>query len=543
MSGIFLRLLPCILCVSCFSGFSAAVAQDEGNDKKPKPVHLAYVPSEVQQMQVFRPAAILNNKDVVEFKRMTGPAFDMVTKRLMNQYFKFSLTDFDEIDFVIQANWRSKKNTEQGRNFGQYHNVLIIKTLKANEDKFDMATHNVASEFKHKGKGIFRMKKRLDGQFAYACILDEKTIAWSSRKNSIETIIDSGKSGPDKSPLLKAWSPFADRSISFAVRFAEEDWQYAPGNMKQFEKLRFVAGGVKPGKYSIINGVCQCDKANEAQQIKEVMESELARVQSLLDLQIQNSPDQKEAIEALKDLAASMEFRLDDNQIQASGSVTLKFEDLVKPLQNMFEAQDRTWSLNHSRQNAIAMLNFESAYGHLPKSVFVHESGKEYSWRIAILPFIEQQEIYDKYDFTQDWNSPHNLEVTSQMPDCFRSDNDDPDSVHTSFFMLTGPGGLHHSDEAPTFSKLTDGSSNTILAVQAKRNVHWAKPEDIEIHPDKPLPDFGGFHEGGFVVTMVDGSTRFISEDVEEDVLRDYFTPAGGEIPRKLEPPTEDKDE
>ncbi len=183
--------------------------------------------------------------------------------------------------------------------------------------------------------------------------------------------------------------------------------------------------------------------------------------------------------------------------------------------------------------------------GKFPSPVMVHESGKKYSWRIAILPYIERQDIYDRYDFTQDWDSPHNLEVTSEMPDVFRSDTDDESSTHTSFFMLTGPGGLFDGETALDFPQITDGSSNTIMAIEARRDVHWAKPEDIVIQPGEPLPPFGGFHEGGFNVAMADGSVRFISEDVAEEVLRKLFTAQGGEItqPSELVPPAQQLEE
>ena len=106
--------------------------------------------------------------------------------------------------------------------------------------------------------------------------------------------------------------------------------------------------------------------------------------------------------------------------------------------------------------------------------------------------------------------------------------------------MLIGPGGAFSQDEPTKIRDFRDGTSNTMAIIEAKRDVHWAKPEDILINPDQPLPDFGGFHKGGFNVGMADGSVRFIDENVAEDVLRDYFSPNGMEIPRPLQPSVED---
>ena len=76
----------------------------------------------------------------------------------------------------------------------------------------------------------------------------------------------------------------------------------------------------------------------------------------------------------------------------------------------------------------------------------------------------------------------------------------------------------------------TDGSSNTILLIQAQRDVHWSKPEDIEIDPEQPLPEFGGYHNGGYNTVFADGSNRWISEAALQHRLRELFTPGGGEI-------------
>ena len=43
---------------------------------------------------------------------------------------------------------------------------------------------------------------------------------------------------------------------------------------------------------------------------------------------------------------------------------------------------------------------------------------------------------------------------------------------------------------------ITDGTSNTLMIVEAKRNIPWTKPEDLSFDPDKPVPELGGFVEG-----------------------------------------------
>ena len=43
------------------------------------------------------------------------------------------------------------------------------------------------------------------------------------------------------------------------------------------------------------------------------------------------------------------------------------------------------------------------------------ENGQpKHSWRVLILPFLEQSRIYEQYKFDEPWNSPNNMAVTSQ---------------------------------------------------------------------------------------------------------------------------------
>ena len=70
------------------------------------------------------------------------------------------------------------------------------------------------------------------------------------------------------------------------------------------------------------------------------------------------------------------------------------------------------------------------------------------------------------------------------------------------------------------FRDIIDGSTNTILLVEAKRSIPWTKPEDIAVPSVTSLPAFGGFTNDGYHVGMCDGVARFIQSTIDATPLQ-----------------------
>ena len=86
--------------------------------------------------------------------------------------------------------------------------------------------------------------------------------------------------------------------------------------------------------------------------------------------------------------------------------------------------------------------------------------------------------------------------------------------------MLTGPQTIFEGEEGLPISKIVDGTSNTILVVETKRDVPWTKPEDVPYEADKPVSDLHGFYDGKYHAALADGSVHFFAKDLEEKTLR-----------------------
>jgi len=212
------------------------------------------------------------------------------------------------------------------------------------------------------------------------------------------------------------------------------------------------------------------------------------------------------------------------------GDAATILQVLVPQIKAAGIAAKRVQSANNIRKIALAMLNYESAHGHFPPAVlYDKKTGTPYSWRVAILPYLEQNEVYKLYRFDEPWDSENNKKVLEYRPMQLLSPTD-PSSTNTAYLLLTGPETVFTGKKGTKFVQIRDGSANTLLLVEAKRDIPWTKPEDIPYAPEKPLPKLGGFFKSGFHVAFCDGSVHFMAEDVDQKTLRHLIEKADGNV-------------
>src|SRR5438093_7201056 len=89
-----------------------------------------------------------------------------------------------------------------------------------------------------------------------------------------------------------------------------------------------------------------------------------------------------------------------------------------KPAANEKEA--RQTSVNNLKQLALAMHNYHDTYGHLPPAALKNKKGKPLlSWRVALLPFVEEDKLYKEFRLDEPWDSAHNKKLLAKMPKLF----------------------------------------------------------------------------------------------------------------------------
>jgi len=192
------------------------------------------------------------------------------------------------------------------------------------------------------------------------------------------------------------------------------------------------------------------------------------------------------------------------------------------------EYQNRKASFVNLRWIGLALANRESTYRSLPTSENMFENSPHpYSWRVAILPFIEQASLYNEYRFDEPWDSESNKKVLQQMPSVFRHPLAPKDTTTTSVVMSTGTGTAFPGNKPVKLSDITDGTSDTIFVVESKSNIPWTKPEDLKLSPDADFKSIGGFYSNCFFAVFGDGEVKCIQHSDGKDKIWAMFTANG----------------
>jgi hypothetical protein len=195
------------------------------------------------------------------------------------------------------------------------------------------------------------------------------------------------------------------------------------------------------------------------------------------------------------------------------------------------EALLRAETAAKMRQIGLAFHVFADNHAKFPRDI-TDDNGKPLlSWRVALLPFLEQNNLYKQFHLDEPWDSEHNKKLMLGMPKIFALEDANQRNSTTYFQSFSGKGTAFEPNTDLHFRDIVDGTSNTIMFVEAANAVPWTKPADVDFVPQKPLPKLGGHLGKQFQVMMLDGSLRTLSQSIKEATLKALITRAGGEIP------------
>ena len=199
---------------------------------------------------------------------------------------------------------------------------------------------------------------------------------------------------------------------------------------------------------------------------------------------------------------------------------------------------------NNLKQIVLALHDYHDIYGSLPPTYIADKNGRPmHSWRVLILPFIEQKPLYAKYRFDEPWDGPNNSKLAATIMKAYscpaeHSQKGSAASLETDYVAIVGDHTAWQGEKALDFTAFQDGTSKVLMVVEVHHSgIHWMEPRDLHVSQMAPTinPKHGqgisSAHPGGAQVGLADGAIRFLPDETPQDVLRSHIQIDDGTIP------------
>ncbi len=194
------------------------------------------------------------------------------------------------------------------------------------------------------------------------------------------------------------------------------------------------------------------------------------------------------------------------------------------------EAEARAKTQNNLKNIAIALLNYNEAKKSLPPHAVYDGDRPLLSWRVLILPYLGEAELYREFHLGEPWDSDHNRKLIARMPEVFKNPKTN-DLGMTNYLAVVGKECVFNGTaNGLRVAQIADGTSHTIAVVESDRSVEWTKPDDWNFDRQHPTSGLGSLWKDHWYAAMVDGSIRNFRTSETAEAVGIHFTRAGGEF-------------
>ncbi len=378
---------------------------------------------------------------------------------------------------------------------------------------------------------------------------DKKTILIGSSPSVVKALATKKAGKASTSKVISQINASADVSIAFALDsqadLIEQGLQFAQGVpglglIQQVHGLSIHINVIgKPGS-KMLEVVATAADEDASKQMLEMLTplldngKESAKAQ-LANLATNGLETQKPGLKLAEEIVESATISQTGTSVAFSASIPASFDklpEILKPaVEQARKAARATQKKNNLKHIALALHTYESTFRAFPGAGKSAAGKAGLSWRVHVLPYLDQAPLYQKFNLNEPWDSETNKALIEQMPEIFKTEGvEEPGK--TSIHVITGPGAPFAKDAAPKIAEFTDGASNTILTVVAGPDTAeiWTKPGGLDFDPKDPLKALGKLAGDTFLALLCDGSVRSISVKIEAENLRRLFQLADGEV-------------
>ncbi len=215
------------------------------------------------------------------------------------------------------------------------------------------------------------------------------------------------------------------------------------------------------------------------------------------------------------------------------GIIALLIALLLPAIRSAGPAARRAQCVNNLKQIALALHSYKQAHNALPPAYTVDAKGKPlHSWRTLILPYLEQESLYQTIDLSKPWNDPANAHALATSLSVFRC----PEAVGaqntTTYLAIASPNGCLNLNEPRRLAEITDAHASTLMVIEAgeENAVPWMAPVDADESLVMSLgPTTKLHHAGGMNACFVDGAVRFLHASTPAMVRRALMSISGND--------------
>ena len=197
----------------------------------------------------------------------------------------------------------------------------------------------------------------------------------------------------------------------------------------------------------------------------------------------------------------------------------------------------RTVCLNNLKNIGLALTNYHSVHGCYPPAYIADANGKPmHSWRVLLLPHMDNAALYRRYRFDEPWDGPNNRklhDVVLKFYGC--PEDDDRQNTDTNYCVVIGPKTLFRGAKTVKLQEIKDAPSYVIAVVEVKNSgIHWMEPRDLHIlqmpmviNPKNGM-GISSHHGSGANVLFADGRAMSLPDSTSAATLRKLLTTDDG---------------
>ncbi len=299
------------------------------------------------------------------------------------------------------------------------------------------------------------------------------------------------------------------------------------------DDMKWLSFGADPAGQIVTHGFARANDAAGAARLRELVDELLAVPGQFARLR-DKYPDIPAMLQSLSPQVDGDRLSLSVDRAQQAKLVEAA---VVVPLLAERELAARRACVDQMTKIVAAMGAYSEKEMTLPPPAIYDPQGRPLlSWRVALLPYLDEGQLYAQFHLDEPWDSEHNRPLVARMPALFACPALPLQSEGKTTYVVPrhaesvfpGPGGVPWSDigvEAAT------GTWDAIALLEAApdRAVVWTKPEDLNVDLENPLTGLGGEHGDVFLLVRVDATPGMFSLDVDRKVIRGMLTRVGND--------------